>query len=176
MHPWQFTQKESIEILLVRSKILRTMGLVDKAISVLGDRAEYIPDPQLKAKVCFELAECYITKGNMELARRELTEVLIFVEPGPLAQEIAIELAGVCLKLGENSQAIYVCTQLLESGPSEQIKQKALSILASVYKQQQSYNEATLALLGQWNGVETTNEKRTIDSPDVSGQLLKRTQ
>jgi len=176
MHPWQFTQKESTEILLVRSKILRTMGLVDKAISVLGDRAEYIPDPQLKAKVCFELTGCYITKGNLELARRELAEILVFVEPGPLAQEVAFELADVCLKLGENSQAVYVCTQLLESGPSEQIKQKALGVLASVYKQQKSYNEATLVLLGQWDGVEPTNEKKDFDSPDASSQLLKQTQ
>ncbi|MHC4535636.1 MAG: tetratricopeptide repeat protein, partial [Planctomycetota bacterium] len=33
---WQFSTKESIEILLLKSKVLRLMGLPDKAIAVLG--------------------------------------------------------------------------------------------------------------------------------------------
>ncbi len=158
IQPWQFSQKESIEILLTKSKILRTMGLVDKAISVLGDKADYIPDLQLKAKLSFELAKCYIAKDNLELARKDLTKILVLIEPGPLAQEVALELADVCLKLGENSQAIYVCSQLLDSDPSEQIRQKTLSVLAMAYKQQKKYDKATLILLDKWNDVEPTSE------------------
>jgi len=176
IQPWQFSQKESIEILLTKSKILRTMGLVDKAITVLGDKAEYIPDPQLKAKLSFELAKCYITKDDLELARKDLTEILVLIEPGPLAQEAALELADVCLKLGENSQSIYVCSQLLNSDPSEQIRQKALNIFAMAYKQQKNYDKAALILLGKWNDVEPTSEKGIVGSPDASSQLLKRTQ
>ena len=176
IQPGQFSQKESIEILLTKSKILRTIGLVDKAISVLGDKAEYIPDVQLKAKLSFELAKCYIAKDALELARKDLAEILVLIEPGPLAQEVALELADVCLKLGENSQAIYVCSQLLNSDPSEQIRQKALNILAIAYKQQKKYDKATLILLGKWNDVKPTSEKRIFGSPDASSQLLKQTQ
>jgi len=175
-HPWQFSQEESIELLRTKSKVLRTMGLADKAISVLGDRAEYVPDPQLKAKLRLELAKCYIAKGDLKFARRDLTETLVLVEPGPLAQEVALELADVCLKLGENSQAINVCSQLLDSGPSEQIRQKALSTLATAYKQQKNFDKAALVLLGRWNVVENTNEKITTDDSGTSGQLQKRTQ
>ncbi len=151
-----FSQKESIDILLLKSEILRAMGLVDKAIVALGDRAEYISDSQLKARISFELTNCYIAKGNLELARTNLAEILVLVEPGPFAHEAALELANVCLKLGQNSQAISVCSQLLALGPAEQIKQKALNILATAYTRQKNYDRAALTLLGQWNGTEAT--------------------
>ncbi|MHC4888030.1 MAG: tetratricopeptide repeat protein [Planctomycetota bacterium] len=151
-----FSQKESINILLLKSEILRAMGLVDKAIVALGDRAQYLSDSQLKARISFELTNCYIAKGNLEHARTNLAEILVLVEPGPFAHEIALELANVCLKLGQNSQAISVCSQLLNLGPTEQIKQKALNILATAYTRQKNYDRAALSLLGQWNGTEAT--------------------
>ena len=126
------------------------MGLVDKAIVTLGDRAEYISDPQLKAIISFELSNCYIAMGNLGLSRKKLTEILVIVEAGPLAHEIALELADVCLKLGQNSQTISVCSQLLDLTPSARIKQKTLKIMATAYDQQKNYDRATLALLGQW--------------------------
>jgi len=155
VRPWRFSQKQSIDILLLKSQILRAMGLVDKAIAAIGDRAEYIPDPQLKAKISFELAKCYITKGNPELARRNLTEILVLVEPGPLSHKAACELADVCLKLDQNPQTISICSQLLDLGPSSQIKQKTLNILATAYKRQKNYDRAAAALLGQWSAAET---------------------
>ncbi len=172
VHPWQFSQKESIEILLIKSKILRTMGLVNKAVYVLGERVEYIQDTQLKTKLYFELSKCYIAQDNLELALRALSETLIFVEPGPLSHEIALELADVCLKLGEHSQTITLCLQLLDSNPSSQIKQKALSTLAAAYYQQKKYDKATLAFLGRYNELEPENEKGIFVSPDAPSQLL----
>jgi tetratricopeptide (TPR) repeat protein len=150
IHSVVLSQQESIAILLLKSKVLRAMGLVDKAIAILGDRAEFISDPQLKAKVSLELADCYVNKENFELARKKLAEILIVIESGPLAHEIAIKLAAVCLKLGQDSQAVSVCLQLLDLEPPEQIKQKALELLATVYNQQKDYDRAALALLGKW--------------------------
>ena len=172
IRPVAFSQKESVEMLLLKSEVLRAMGLVDKAIVALGDRVEYIPDSQLKARMSFELTNCYIAKGNLELARANLTEILVLVEPGPFAHDIALELANVCLKLGQNSQAISVCSQLLDLGPSEWIKQEALNILATAYTRQKNYDSAALALLGRWNGTEATTEKRISDSQAIIGQSL----
>ena len=150
IHSVALSRKESIEILLRKSKVLRAMGLVDKAIAILGDRAEYIPDPQLKAQICFELSDCYIEKGNLDIAHKKLAEVLVLAESGPLSHKIALRLAELCLQLGQNNQAISVCSQLLDLQPSEQIKQKTLDLLAMAYKQQKNYDRAALALLGQW--------------------------
>lgn len=144
------SQKESIEILLLKSRALRAMGLIDKAIAILGDRAEYIPDPQLKAQVRFELCECYIERGDLNIAYKNMAEILVDIKPGLLAYEVALKLSDVCLELDHDSQAAFVCLQLLELKPPEQIKQKALTLLAKAYNHQKDYNKAALALLGQW--------------------------
>jgi tetratricopeptide (TPR) repeat protein len=147
---WQFSQPQSIRLSLVKSRIFRLMGLPRKAIAVLGNKAEFIQDPQLKAETRLELSECYIAGGDFELACSELADILLVVEPGPLAHEIAIKLAGLCLKLGNNSQAASVCLQILDMEPAEPVKRKALDILAHVYKQEKRYDSAALAFLGQW--------------------------
>ena len=149
IHSWQFSKKESIELLLLKSKVFRFMDLPDKAINALGDIAEYLPDSQLKTRVSFELANCYIAKGDLEFAHRMLTEILISAAPGPLAHEVALVLADVCFKLGQNSQTVSVCLQLLDSAASALIKQKASKLLAAAYNRQKKYDDAALALLGQ---------------------------
>jgi len=144
------SKEKSVEMLLLKCRILRMLGLLDTAIVSLRDRAEYISDPQLSAKMFFELAQCHIAKGNLESARSGLSEILGTVEPGPLAQQTAMELADVCLKLERGSQTISVCLQLLELDVSEQKKQQILRMLAEAYNQQKNYDKATLALSGQW--------------------------
>jgi len=148
------SQKESIEILLLKSRTFRAMGLVDKAIAEIGGTAEHLSDNQLKAGLNFELAQCYIAKGQLERAHRVLAETLVVVETGPLAHEIAACLADVCLKVGRDSQVVSVCSQLLKLQPEEQIKQKALDLLAAAYNRQKNYDKAALALLGRWNNYE----------------------
>jgi len=142
--------KESVGILLLKSRVFRTMGLIDKAVAMLGDKAEYTTDPQLKAEIGFQLCECYIEKGDLNFAYKKLTEILILAKSGPLMYEATIRLGEVCLKLGQSSQTISVCLQLLDLQPSEQIKQKALNLLAMAYNHKENYDKAALALLGQW--------------------------
>jgi len=149
IHSWQFSRTESVEILLLKSKVFRFMDLPDKAITVLGDIAEYLPDSQLKTRVSFELANCYIAKEDLKSAQKILAEILVSAAPGPLAHEVALELAQVALKLGQNSQTVSVCLQLLDSEASAQIKQKALRVLAAAYNRQKKYDDAALALVGQ---------------------------
>lgn len=144
------SEEQSVEMLLLKCRIFRMLGLIDTAIVSLRDRAEFISDSQLNAKISFELAQCHIARGNLESARSGLSEILAAVEPGPLAQQVAIELAGVCLKLERGSQAVSVCLQLLDSDVSEQKKQQVLKMLAAAYNQQKNYDKATLALSGQW--------------------------
>jgi len=146
------SKEQSVEMLLLKCRIFKMLGLLDTAIVFLRDRAEYVSNPQLNAKLSFELALCNIVKGNLESARSGLSEILSTVEPGPLAQQVGTELADVCLKLGRGSQAVSVCLQLLELDLSEQKKQQVLKMLAEAYTQKKNYEEATLALTGQWKG------------------------
>jgi len=175
IEPWNFSKRESIEILFLKSKVLRKTGLIDKAIATLGNRAEYISEPQLKARISFELSKCYIAKGSLGLARRNLTEILVFVEPGPLAHEIALKLADVCLELGQNPQTVSICLQLLDLAPSPPVKKKTLDLLATAYRRQKNYDKAALILLGRWNADETKNEKTALVSPASMEQSLNWT-
>jgi tetratricopeptide (TPR) repeat protein len=144
------SEEQSVEMLLLKCRIFRMLGLIDTAIVTLRDRAEFVSDSQLNAKISFELAKCHIVQGNLEKARGGLTEILGIVEPGSLAQEIAMKLAEVCLKLERGSQAVSVCLKLLESDVPDQKKQQVLKMLAAAYNQQKNYDKATLALSGQW--------------------------
>jgi tetratricopeptide (TPR) repeat protein len=144
---WSFSQEQATRLLLLKSNVLRAIGLTDQAIAALADRAQYLTDTQLKANVILELARCHITAQNLDLARAHLTEVLSLVEPGPVSQQASLELADVCLKLDDHRQTISICTKLLDSSASEQTKQQASKILASVYSRQEDYDKAALALL-----------------------------
>lgn len=148
--PVVLSQQESIAILLLKSRLLKAIGLVDKAIAILGDRVEYVTDPRLKVEISLGLADCYIHKGDFEPARKKLAEILVVIEPGDMAHEVALKLAGVCLKLDQDHQAVSVCLQILNSAPPEQIKQQTLDLLATVYDRQKDYDKAALALLGRW--------------------------
>jgi tetratricopeptide (TPR) repeat protein len=144
------SKEQSVEMLLLKCRIFRMLRLLDTAVVSLRDRAEYISDPELNAKMSFELALCHIANGNLESARSSLSEILSTVEAGPLARDAGMELADVCLKLGRGSQAVSVCLQLLESDVSGQKKQDILKMLAEAYNQQKDYEKATLALSGKW--------------------------
>ena len=146
----RFSTTESVQILLLKSKVLRAMGLIDKAIVMLGDKAEYVDNIQLKTEIRFEQSECYIEEGDLNLAYKKLSEILAQAEPGLLEHKIAYRLADVCFKLERYSQTISVCLQLLDLQPPEQIKQKTLKLLAMAYSRQKNYDHAALALLGQW--------------------------
>ena len=105
---------------------------------------------KLKASISCELAQCHIAKGSLEHASSYLIDVLGAIEPRPLAHKAALELAEVCLKLNQNSQAVSVCLQLLDSDAPVHIRQKTLKVLSTAYNRQKNYDNAALALSGQW--------------------------
>jgi len=172
MHSAVFSQKESLGILLLKSRIYREIGLVDKAVLLLTEKAEYITDSQLKAQISLELTDCYIAHEDWQLAYKNLVQILVFVEPGPLAHQVACKLAEICLQTGKNSRAISVCLQLLELRPSEQMRLKTLNLLAKAYSRQKNYDKAALALLGHWKDTDITDEDKTSEQPASTGKLI----
>ncbi|MHC4194098.1 MAG: tetratricopeptide repeat protein, partial [Planctomycetota bacterium] len=160
---WQLSEEDSIEMLLLRSEILRTVGLADSAIAALRDRSEYVSDEQSKVRLSFELVKCHIVKGQLKVARKDLADILLKVDPGPLAHEIASELADVCVKLGHSSQAISLCLQILNSSPATEIEQKVVNLLATAYSQAKEYDKAALVLCGRWNAVDVPSKQDVFD-------------
>ena len=147
---WQFSQKENFQILLLKAKVLRQMGMIERAIATIGERADFVGDLQLKAEILYELALCYKAGERFDLARRNLTEILSIGEKGTLLDEASVELAEVCRIQGRSREAVTVCIGILNSEPKDEIKKRALSILAEAYRSQKDYDNALLALMGKW--------------------------
>jgi len=146
----QLSLPELMKILLLKSVVFRKMGLVNKAVTILSDRAEYLDDPRLKTEVFLELARCYAADGRLEDAADTLTEILLFAQRQDVVQTVALELAGVYFQLGRNYEVISICRRTLHSQPSEQLKQQALELMAKAHNSENNYEHAALALLGKW--------------------------
>jgi len=143
---WQLSQQETIELLVLRARVLRSIGLGEKATAILGEKAQFLPSPELKGKVALELTACYRDDRRFEEARAVLSETFALVEPGPLAQQIGCELARICLQVGQPAQAVSVCTQLLDHAAGAERKE-IQTLLAEAYREQKDYGRAVSALL-----------------------------
>jgi len=150
---WQISKNQLTEIKVLKASVFRTMGSIERAIATLGDREQYVSDNQLKARVSFELAKCYTAQGDLDQAHKKLSEIITWVAPGPLAQEVSLELAQVCLALDQASHTILICLELLKSETSLQTTNKALALVAEAYSRQGNYDGAAMALMGKWNVV-----------------------
>jgi len=148
VHPWQFSSAQYAEVLILKARLFRSIGLFDKAIATIGDRVEYEPDPYLKARLSLELSKCYTAKGELQTAQKILSEVITQTEPGPPDLEVALELAGLCLKLGQTNQVISLCRQVLSLTPPAETAQKARRLLALAFSRESKYDNAALALAG----------------------------
>ncbi len=170
--------ERSCEILARKAQIFRAIGLPDSAIRILRGKVDYIADDRLRAVLLFELAKCYVVTGELTTAREILTSILLEIEPGSLVNEVRCELAEVCMKLGDSSQAISICRTVLKgcqrpgsvSGAGEaglsgaagdgtvsdsaavQICRKALNILGTAYTIEKDYDKAALAFAGILDG------------------------
>ncbi|MGD9109432.1 MAG: tetratricopeptide repeat protein [Phycisphaerales bacterium] len=147
----QLSQEQATDTLLLRSQILRKMGLVDKAVALISNRAGYIFKPQLQAKAYFELAQCCIETGNLQAAYAHLTTTISLAEAGTLMEKAQLELARISLKLGKDKQTLLLCSNILKRTTSDDVRQEASNLLAIVYRNQKSYNKALEILLAQSN-------------------------
>jgi tetratricopeptide (TPR) repeat protein len=145
---WQLSQQETVDLLLLRARALRAIGLAEKAITVLADKSSILPSPELKGAIALELAECYATRDKLTQAIGVLGDTLALVPPGDLAQQIGAKLAGLCLRANHPEQAISVCTQLLDSASDAQ-REYLLTLQAEAYRRQRQYDRAVAALLSR---------------------------
>ncbi|HNS20015.1 MAG TPA: tetratricopeptide repeat protein [Sedimentisphaerales bacterium] len=161
---WQLSQQESIDLLLLRVQILRSIGLVNKAIALLQEKGQFLPSPELKGAVALELAACYYDNDDIESARKTLSDAFALVGPGPQAQQIGRELARMCLRLGQMNQAISVCSQLLEHASARE-RPPVLTLLAEAHRRQGQYDRAMAAVLNQYDN--TTDPNLVRVAPDA---------
>ena len=47
---WQFSQQETVELLLLRAQVLRSIGLADKAATLLQEKGQFLPEPRAQGQ------------------------------------------------------------------------------------------------------------------------------
>ncbi len=163
---WQLSQQETIELLLLRAEVLRTIGLADKAVVLLNEKRQFLSNPELKGKVALELAKCHADTDDLERSKETLSDALAVAGPGPLAQQIGCELARVCLRLNQPAQAASICSQLLAHA-DETDRGPILDVLADVRREQGQYDQAVAALLDRRDSAADPNDIHPSRSPGI---------
>jgi tetratricopeptide (TPR) repeat protein len=144
----KLTEEQTYQYLLQRTRMLRSMGLVEEARAFLQDRISGLTDAQNAAALKMELARCHQDAGDLWEARRLMGDVLGTLKVGEEAWSAACELGEICLKLGDPSQAAGVVGEVLKSSCPTAIRRRALEVLGAAYLAQHDYEKAALALSG----------------------------
>ena len=134
---------------LLEARTLRQVDLPGRAIRMLRNRQADAASPRTAALMTVELGRCYADAGDPERGRRLLTEALPKFGRDPPANEVACELAQLCLKTGQAAQAIGLCRELLIREVTGPVRHRALNMLGIAYVHKRDHDRAVLALAGQ---------------------------
>ncbi|MFA5552983.1 MAG: tetratricopeptide repeat protein [Phycisphaerae bacterium] len=162
INPNQLSHEQSTNLLLLKSRIMRKMGLADKARELLRNKINYIFKATLQARTYVELAHCCVETGQLQAAHDHLTTALTLAEPGFEANIARFELANVSLMLGKSEQTISLCSQLLGLSIPDDMRAETLNLLAKAYKEQQQYEKALKTLIVQSKDAETLEKKLAV--------------
>ncbi|HPS54195.1 MAG TPA: hypothetical protein PLP05_01225, partial [Sedimentisphaerales bacterium] len=147
----KFSPVQYTKILLIQSKVFRSIGLTEKSLFLLADKAEYISDPQLKSEVMLEMSLCYVSQGNLNKAEEILSKIITIVEPGDYADQIKLELAQVLFDQNKPDQTILICSKIMDANTNKQTREKASKLASEAYKYKDDYDSAAAVLLKDLN-------------------------
>jgi len=137
------------QAVLLEGRLLRRMGLADRAMRRLKDRRTRAASTRAAIEMEIELARCFVALDRPEDARRLLEAAVAYLEPGPLAQAASVELAEVYLATGRINQAVSLARSLLAETPTEAVRRRALRTLGRAYLACRDYDRAALAFSGK---------------------------
>lgn len=143
------TKEQEARQAVLTSRVLRALGLTEKARSVLRLQLSVTENPLLRARVGLELARCHRDLEDYEAARQLLTEILPLLREESSLWPTQLLLAKICLKLEEPDQAIRAAQPVRDSAASERLRRRASRILGEALLMKKEYEKAALALTGR---------------------------
>lgn len=142
------TKQQQCRQAVLTSRVLRELGLLEKARSVLKLQLSGTDSPTLRARVGVELAQCHMSAEDYDSAQRLLTEILPLLQDEKSLWLAEVLLADVCLKMGESDRAIRVAKKVCDSTASTELQRRAGRILGEAYLRNKEYDKAALAFSG----------------------------
>lgn len=140
----ELTPLQRGQVLLIRGRSLREMGLPEKSATALRHGLPDITDAQTRMELEVELARSYMAAEDFTGAYNTLSNVMPRLK-GSVAHQMQLDLARVCLKTAKEQQAIALCRDLLKSSAAPAIKQQGRALLSSAYLQIGQYDQAAVA-------------------------------
>lgn len=145
------TKEQECRQAVLTAQVLRALGLLEKARSVLKLQLSATDAPELHAVVGVELAQCHIDAEDYESAQQLLTEVLPLLRNEQALWLAEVLLADVCLKMDEPDQAIQIAQKVRDSTAPDELQRRAGRILGEAYLLKKEYEKAALAFSGLKN-------------------------
>jgi tetratricopeptide (TPR) repeat protein len=145
----RLSQEDACRFLLVKSNIYRLLDLTDTSISLLRRQIEFIADARLRAQLTMELAYCYMLKGDLDVAQRELNDAMYDLPPGYDTQRGGYLLARMAYLEGDFDKSERLCFQTLQTDvQNDVLRNQVYELLGDVYTKQNNFNNAALAYAG----------------------------
>ncbi|MDO8303726.1 MAG: hypothetical protein Q7T18_10835, partial [Sedimentisphaerales bacterium] len=135
-------------IWLIKTQILSAMNLNEQAVSFLNSRINTVRDSRLRTEMSLQLGRSHIALNDLQTARDTLCQAILHSEPGFLTTQLQYELAIVCVKLGDNAQAVKICSQILASSIPDELRTQTRTLLATAYTNQKQYDKAAKIFSG----------------------------
>lgn len=142
------TDAQRYAYLMQLSKLHRAMGLPDRARALLRKRGSRLSDGQLRALIAVEQARCLLEAGDPRAARQGISEALAQLKSGPEAWRASLDLAEICMKMGDFEQAVVFALEVRRADCPDDTRRRALEMLGRCYLRQEKYEEAAEALAG----------------------------
>lgn len=133
---------------VLTAEVLRSLGLAEKARSVLKRQLSAVDTPPLRAMVGLELTQCHMDVEDYDSAQRILTEILPTLEDGRTLWLAEVLLAEVCLKMSEPDQAIRIAQKVRVSTAPADLQRWAAKVLGEAHLRKKEYEKAALAFSG----------------------------
>ncbi len=145
----RLSQEESVDVMLERARLYRTIGVPTTGISLLRRKIEFVAESRLRALMSLELAECYVQNGEYTPARNELKDAMPYLPTGTLTHRAALLLAQIARQDGRLEQAEAICLDALRMGIEDaSLRQQYYELLGAIYTAQKFYDRAALAYAG----------------------------
>jgi len=148
IHAMRLTPAQTYRYLLTTAQIYRAMGLSDKAAVILRNNLGSAFEPEMRARLALELADCLVDEGEPADAAKVLAEFLPGMKAGPMNQQATCRLAEIYVRLDKTDQAVTLITELLKSPCRADIRRRAQKVLGTAYLKTHDYDRAALALSG----------------------------
>lgn len=144
----QLSDRQVANVWLFKAQILAAMNLPDRAVELLAGRVNTVEDARIRSEMALQLARSQKALDNPAAARDVLCQALLRSEPGLPTVQLQCELADTCIKLGDNKQAVTICSQILAAKAPDEVRDRARNLLGAAHANQKQYDKAAKAFSG----------------------------